>query len=100
MHRLLVLWNDPDDREAFRRHYEETHGPLARKMPGIRSYTVGFDVQMPGGTSPYFCVAQLDFDDEDAMNAALASPEGQAAVADGGFAPKGAVSTHFEVHEI
>ena len=37
---VTVLYHQPDDRAAFDRYYEETHIPLATKIPGLRSYTV------------------------------------------------------------
>ena len=36
MTRFLILYNKPDDVRAFERHYNETHIPLAKKMPGLR----------------------------------------------------------------
>ena len=33
--RFIVLWGAPDDPEAFNRHYQEVHIPLARKLPGL-----------------------------------------------------------------
>jgi uncharacterized protein (TIGR02118 family) len=35
-----VLYDRPDDPEAFDRHYRDVHIPLARKIPGLRRYTV------------------------------------------------------------
>jgi hypothetical protein len=30
--RFIVLWGAPEEPEAFNRHYEEVHIPLARKL--------------------------------------------------------------------
>ena len=38
--RFLVFWEQPTDPEAFERHYREVHIPLARKIPGLRSYAI------------------------------------------------------------
>jgi uncharacterized protein (TIGR02118 family) len=82
MHRLLVLYPPPTDPAAFREYYEGNHLPLAARMPGLRGLRWGFDVAAPGGDSPYFCVFEADFDDAGALDAALASPEGEATAAD------------------
>lgn len=82
MAQILVLYNAPADPAAFDRYYRETHIPLARKIPGLRSYVISNGpVQASAGSAPYL-VAILSFDSISAVQAALASPEGQAAAAD------------------
>lgn len=82
MAQILVLYNQPADTAAFDRYYQETHIPIARKIPGLRSYGISTGpVQALAGSAPYL-IAILTFDSLDAVNAALASPEGQAAAAD------------------
>jgi uncharacterized protein (TIGR02118 family) len=33
MARMVVVYQTPEDVDAFSRHYFETHAPLARKLP-------------------------------------------------------------------
>lgn len=100
MHRLLVLYPPPTDPAAFRAYYEATHLPLASQLPGLRRFSWGFDVAAPGGDTPYFCVFQADFDDAGALDAALASPEGEATAADvPNYATGGAVLLRYDVSE-
>lgn len=40
MVRFLVLYPEPDDVVAFDHHYFDIHVPLAKKLPGLRNYTV------------------------------------------------------------
>ncbi|MBB6553868.1 EthD family reductase [Nonomuraea rubra] len=88
---LIVLYNQPDSAAAFDKHYDETHAPLAARMPGLRSYTTMRPAAAGGEQPPYHLVAVLTFDDQQAFEAAAASEEGQAAVADlANFAGKGA----------
>ena len=83
MAQLVALYKTPTDSEAFDAHYSSTHAPLAKKMPGLRSYRVSSGpVAVPQGESPYHLVALLEFDSLDAIKSALASPEGQATAAD------------------
>ena len=82
MAQLLVLYNTPTDAAAFDSHYHKIHIPIAKKIPGLRSYTINKrPVQALSGTAPYL-VATLTFDSMADVQAALASPEGQAAAGD------------------
>jgi uncharacterized protein (TIGR02118 family) len=79
MAQVLVLYNTPADPAAFERYYHQTHIPLAQKIPGLRSYVISNGpVQALAGIAPHL-VAILHFDSLADLNAALASPEGQAA---------------------
>lgn len=83
MARLVVMYKTPTDAETFNSYYRETHVPIARQLPGLRSYEISTGpVLAPGGASDYHLVAILGFDDIGTLQAALGSPEGAAAVAD------------------
>ena len=98
MHRLLVLYPPPTDPDHFRSYYEDTHLKLVEKMPGLLAYRYGFNVAARERDSPYFCVFEAEFDDAAAMNAALESPPGQAALADiPKYASGGAVPLNYEL---
>lgn len=95
---LLVLYHVPANRTAFDAYYAETHAPLAKQIPGLRSYSISAGpLGSPAGTPPYHLVAELTFDSMDAMQVGLASPQGQAAVADlGNFAQAGVTILSYE----
>ena len=83
MVKLVVGYGAPDDAEAFDAHYESTHRPLAEKIPEMRRFEAGKVLGTPDGSpAPFYFLAELSFDDMDALQAALASEEGQAAAAD------------------
>ncbi len=80
---LIAVYKTPKDTAAFDRYYHETHTPLAKKVPGLKSYEISKGpVVMPGGTSNVHLVACLTFDSMADLQTALASPEGQAAAGD------------------
>lgn len=80
---LLVLYNMPSDTTHFEQYYHGTHIPLAKRFPGLRSFTLSKGaIASPAGSAPYYFVADLAFDSMDALQAALTSPEGQATVRD------------------
>jgi uncharacterized protein (TIGR02118 family) len=83
MAELLVIYKTPKDPAAFDRYYAETHIPLAKKLPGLRKYQVSQGpVASAAGSSGIHLIATLTFDSVAAVQAAFASPEGQAAAAD------------------
>ena len=75
--------------EQFMKHWGEVHAPLAHAVPGLRRYVQShiagertrpdispLEVSIDG-------IAELWYDDRDAMARALASPEAKALHADG-----------------
>lgn len=91
MTQLLILYNTPADRAAFDRYYRDTHIPLAKKIPGLRSYSRSDGPVEAGAGHPPYLVACLDFASMPDLRTALASPAGQAAAADlSNFASGGA----------
>jgi uncharacterized protein (TIGR02118 family) len=78
MHRVTIQYAVPADAASFDERYFGQHLPLVAPIPGLR----GFSWSKPrplGGDHSVYLVAQLDFDDAEALRAALASPEMQAA---------------------
>lgn len=102
MIRLLVLYGHPKDPEAFDRYYESIHVPLAKRMQGLRKWTIGKVAGTPdGAASPYYYIADLYADSREAIEAILASPEGQAAVADvPNYATGGVTFLYTEIEEV
>jgi uncharacterized protein (TIGR02118 family) len=100
MFQLTVLYGQPQDPAAFDQYYQETHAPLARKIPGVKGYTANKPVSTnPREQSPYYLIAELYFDSAQTMQAAFASAEGQAATADvQNFATGGITLLAGEVH--
>jgi uncharacterized protein (TIGR02118 family) len=98
----MVLYSQPADTAAFDRHYQEVHVPLAKKLPGLLRYTVSRGVTMVFGEDPAYLVAELDFPDAAAMEAAMGSPEGQEAGQDmvANLASGGVRNLVFEVDEV
>ena len=81
MLKLISLLRRPEgtSKEAFRSWVLDEHIVLARELPGLRSYSVSI---VEAEDSPYDCVNEMYFDDEEARAAAFASEAGKAAGAD------------------
>ena len=101
MAQLVVTYGTPADPTAFDRHYAEVHVPLARRIPGLRGFQLSDGpIQTPEGPSGVHSIAILTFDSLADLNAALGSPEGQAAAADvANFATGGASMQMYETRE-
>ena len=83
MHRLTVLYGHPVDPAAFDRYYHETHIPLAKKMKGFSGWTIGkCQTAVPGEPPPYYMIVGLYAESRAKIDEILATPEGQAAIAD------------------
>ena len=84
MVQLMVLYGQPADPQAFYDYYFSTHVPLAKSIPGLRSFTAsdGAVTHADGTGSPYALVAVLTFDDSAALKKGFSSPEGRATAAD------------------
>lgn len=83
MIRLLVLYGHPKDPVAFDRYYREAHIPIARRMKGLKKWSIGKVEGTPDGSPPpYYYIADLYMESRAEFEELLASPEGQAAVAD------------------
>ena len=94
-----MLYNTPLDADEFDRYYREVHIPLAKKLPGLRRYVTSRNAAAVRGET-YHLVAELDWDDMEAMQSAFGSPEGKASAEDvPKFATGGARSMVYELHE-
>jgi uncharacterized protein (TIGR02118 family) len=102
MTRVLVLYAQPSDPNAFDRYYFDSHVAIAKKIPGLRSYQVS--TRSPGviaGDQPPYLVAELTFDNEAAVQTALRSPEGQAVAGDlANFARAGVTILTYDVRDV
>jgi uncharacterized protein (TIGR02118 family) len=98
---LLVLYKTPTDKAAFDKYYAETHIPLAKKIPGLKTYEISEGGISGPGSESIHLVATLTFASMADLQAALGSPEGQAAAADvPNFASGGADLLMFDTRAV
>ena len=81
---MVVLHRRADmSPEQFRYHLKNVHGPLAKKLPGLRKYIQNYPQPDAKRKPPAWdAIVELYFDDRTAMEAAWASPAGAASDAD------------------
>jgi uncharacterized protein (TIGR02118 family) len=81
--KLVVLYTQPSDPDAFDRHYLKTHMPLANSIPGLLRSELGrVTAAIDGGEQTYYRITELYFPDQTALQDGFGSSEGQAAAAD------------------
>lgn len=100
--KLLVLYNHPTDPAAFDSYYAETHTPIAKTIPHMRSLAVstGPIVAPDGSRSPYHQIAELNFDSVSDLQAAMSSPAGRMTAGDlRNFAGAGVTLLVYETRE-
>ncbi|HLY14628.1 MAG TPA: EthD family reductase [Candidatus Limnocylindrales bacterium] len=63
----------PEAVAAFEQAYAETHLPLIVETPGLRALRVQRVAEALGGPTDLLLIAEMEFDDRAALDAALAS---------------------------
>jgi uncharacterized protein (TIGR02118 family) len=99
MVKAVVLYGPPEEPEAFERYYANTHTALAKAIPGLQRFEAARGIATPDGSAvPYQRIAELTFEDMDALQAGFGSDEGQATVDDiSNFATGGATIFFAEI---
>jgi len=83
MCKLTVLYGHPSDPVEFDRYYHQVHIPIAQRMKGLKGWTIGKCASAtPGERPPYHMIVALYADTRADLEAIIASPEGQATIAD------------------
>ena len=81
--KLIAVYNQPDDADAFFKHYKEVHTPLVKRTPGLRRLVLNRIVgDVFGGSAPYAAIAEMDYPDRDTFDVAMKSSESQAVAKD------------------
>jgi uncharacterized protein (TIGR02118 family) len=71
---VTLLTRRPDlSPEQFQEHWRDVHGPLVWKLPGVRRYVQSVPVHIPGHNPPYDGMAEVWYEDLDALRNAASS---------------------------
>ena len=74
---ILVLFGKPQNPQEFDELYWKQHVPMARKMPGLKKFTVHKVSAPPGREPPFYQVVEMEFDTMEQLKAATKSPASQ-----------------------
>ncbi|HYI67182.1 MAG TPA: EthD family reductase [Candidatus Limnocylindrales bacterium] len=82
MPRLVVLYNRPEDTDAFDAHYRDVHMPIVSRYPNLRTTRLS-KLEGVGGREPaHYLMAEMAFDTAADLDEALASASGAASAKD------------------
>jgi uncharacterized protein (TIGR02118 family) len=97
---IIAMYKAPTDPAEFDRYYFGPHVTLAKTVPGLKGYRVTRGpIMAMAGPQPYYLIAVLSFESMEAVQAALASKEGQAVAADLANFATGGVEVFFSESE-
>ena len=82
MPRLIVLYNTPEDTDAFDAHYRDVHMPIVARYPNVRDIRVTRPAGVAGRPAPFYLMAEMSFDSAADLDAALMSEAGAASARD------------------
>lgn len=77
--KMVVLYKRPEDEGAFDGRYFGEHLDLNAKTPGLLRTEVGRFFDLRGNDPEHYLMAELYFEDREALTRALKSPEAKAA---------------------
>src|ERR687892_1055522 len=76
MPRLVVLYNAPEDPDAFDAHYRDVHTPIVSRYPNLRDLRVSKLAGVGGRESAYYLMAEMRFDSFADLDEAVGSEAG------------------------
>lgn len=79
MYKLVAIYRQPEDPEAFEEHYFNVHTPLMEQVPGYERTEVSRVTRTMLGNKDTYLMFEMWFSDKEAMKEALKSPENQEA---------------------
>lgn len=78
MVKLIALYKQPEDKQAFDEHYFNVHAPITAKIPGLRKMEVTKIVGSPMGQSEYYLMCEMYYDSHEALKEAMRTDESKA----------------------
>lgn len=76
MYKFVTLYRRVDDEQLLEDFFNQTHLPLAEKLPGLVQREVSRVSHKPGGESRFHLMFELYFQDKVAFETAIATPTG------------------------
>jgi uncharacterized protein (TIGR02118 family) len=81
--KLISVYDQPDNADAFFKHYKEVHTPLVKMTPGLQRLVFNRILgDALGDSAPYAGIAEMDYPDRETFDAAMKSPQNQAVAKD------------------
>ena len=95
MYKLVAIYKIPNDKDAFEKHYQEVHTPLALKIPYMKEFRLSRVFGSPTGKSDLYLQAEMCFATKDDFEKGAGSKESMESGKDLMSFAKDIVSIHF-----
>ena len=82
MPRLIALYDAPADPDAFDAHYRDVHAPIIERYPNLRALRLSSPQGVAGQAAPWYLMAEMVFDTDADLQAALSSDAGRESARD------------------
>lgn len=82
MAKMIVIYNEPTNKEGFEAHYHNVHIPLVQKLPFLKNAAVNMVRQTMNTNENFYLIAELEFDSLQEIGQALESQEGKEVAGD------------------
>ena len=82
MPRLIVLYNTPEDTDAFDAHYRDVHMPIVSRYPNLRDTRLSKLAGVAGREAAFYLMAEMMFDSAADLDEAIMSEAGAASAKD------------------
>ena len=83
MAKMVIMYEEPNDKEKFDEHYFNVHVPLGRNIPNIIKDSVHRVVGSQNTHLNLYLITILEFENMEKLQEAFASPEAKLAEEDG-----------------
>lgn len=77
MAKMIVMYEQPKDKEGFENHYFNVHLPLAEELPNIVRSSVNRVVNVQNTDLNLYLIVELEFESAGALHEALRSDAGR-----------------------
>jgi uncharacterized protein (TIGR02118 family) len=75
--RLIALYSQPEDPDAFDAHYRDVHARIVARYPNLRGTRLTKPDGVGGRPPAYYLMAEMSFDSRADLEEALASEAGR-----------------------
>jgi uncharacterized protein (TIGR02118 family) len=73
--KMIILYEQPKDKEGFEKHYFNIHVPLGKRIPYIKNESVRRVIQLQNTNLNLYLITELEFESMDTLNQAMSSAE-------------------------
>ncbi|MGA9287749.1 MAG: EthD family reductase [Anaerobacillus sp.] len=74
MAKIIVIYQEPKEVEAFKNYYENNHMALVKDVPNVKHAEVNYVSAAMNTDKPYYLTATIEFDSKEKLEQAMQSP--------------------------